>query len=130
MGAAQMKKLLVLIVLAALAWQFYLKPPASPVITNIASDGSLMSQPVIEAPSSWLDKLLALLPSSVSATTASIDQSVEQSLSSKVFRCDGRTYCSQMNSCAEATYFLRNCPGVKMDGDNNGVPCEKQWCSR
>lgn len=44
------------------------------------------------------------------------------------FSCDGRTHCSQMTSCDEATYFLRNCPGVKMDGDNDGVPCEQQWC--
>lgn len=43
-------------------------------------------------------------------------------------RCDGRTHCSQMTSCAEATYFLRNCPGVQMDGDNDGIPCERQWC--
>ena len=46
------------------------------------------------------------------------------------FSCDGRTSCSQMKSCAEATYFLANCPGAKMDGDKNGIPCEKQWCSR
>ncbi|WP_332309787.1 excalibur calcium-binding domain-containing protein [Methyloversatilis universalis] len=44
------------------------------------------------------------------------------------FKCDGRTHCSQMTSCAEATYFLRNCPGTQMDGNNDGVPCEKQWC--
>ena len=44
------------------------------------------------------------------------------------FRCDGRTYCSQMSSCAEATFFLNHCPGVKMDGNNDGIPCEKQWC--
>ena len=44
------------------------------------------------------------------------------------FNCDGRTYCSQMTSCAEATYFLKNCPDTKMDGDNDGVPCEQQWC--
>ena len=44
------------------------------------------------------------------------------------FRCDGRTYCSQMTSCDEAKFFLRNCPGTKMDGDGDGVPCEKQWC--
>lgn len=43
-------------------------------------------------------------------------------------RCDGRTYCSQMTSCAEARYFLANCPGVKMDGNHDGVPCEMQWC--
>ena len=46
------------------------------------------------------------------------------------FKCDGRVYCSQMTSCAEATFFLRNCPGVKMDGDGNGIPCEKQWCGK
>ena len=44
------------------------------------------------------------------------------------YKCDGRTYCSQMTSCAEATYFLQNCPGTKMDGNNDGIPCEKQWC--
>jgi hypothetical protein len=50
------------------------------------------------------------------------------------FRCDGRTYCSQMTSCEEAMYFLENCPGVKMDGSDgeggrgDGVPCESQWC--
>jgi cold shock CspA family protein len=54
--------------------------------------------------------------------------SSEQSASSS-FRCDGRTYCSQMTSCAEATFFLRNCPNVQMDGNHDGVPCEQQWCS-
>ena len=48
--------------------------------------------------------------------------------SERSFKCDGRTHCSQMTSCAEATYFLKNCPGVKMDGNNDGVPCEQQWC--
>ena len=43
-------------------------------------------------------------------------------------RCDGRTRCSQMRSCAEATWFLKHCPGVEMDGDGDGVPCERQWC--
>ena len=46
------------------------------------------------------------------------------------FSCDGRKHCSQMTSCAEATYFLSHCAGVKMDGDKNGIPCEQQWCSR
>jgi hypothetical protein len=44
------------------------------------------------------------------------------------FKCDSRQYCSQMKSCAEAKYFIQNCPNTKMDGDNDGVPCEKQWC--
>ena len=46
------------------------------------------------------------------------------------YHCDGRTHCSQMRSCDEATYFLRHCPDAKMDGNNDGVPCEKQWCGR
>lgn len=44
------------------------------------------------------------------------------------FRCDGRTRCSQMHSCAEATYFIQHCAGTAMDGDGDGVPCESQWC--
>lgn len=45
-------------------------------------------------------------------------------------RCDGRTHCSHMKSCEEARYFLAHCPNVKMDGNRDGVPCEKQWCKR
>lgn len=45
-----------------------------------------------------------------------------------VYRCDGRLHCSQMTSCAEATWFLQNCPGAQMDGNGDGVPCEQQWC--
>lgn len=45
------------------------------------------------------------------------------------FECDGRQYCSQMSSCAEATYFIKQCPNTKMDGDRDGVPCESQWCN-
>ncbi|WP_404830195.1 excalibur calcium-binding domain-containing protein [Shewanella chilikensis] len=40
------------------------------------------------------------------------------------FHCDGRQYCSQMSSRAEAEYFNRYCPNTKMDGDNDGRPCE------
>ena len=46
----------------------------------------------------------------------------------QTYHCDGRTYCSQMTSCSEATFFINNCPDTKMDGDNDGVPCESQWC--
>src|SRR5689334_6209843 len=45
------------------------------------------------------------------------------------FSCDGRTRCSQMRSCAEASYFIKNCPNTEMDGDRDGVPCESQWCN-
>ena len=59
------------------------------------------------------------------AKTYSVGRIPKQSTS---YKCDGRVYCSQMTSCAEAKFFLANCPGVKMDGDNDGIPREKQWC--
>jgi cold shock CspA family protein len=48
---------------------------------------------------------------------------------SSEFRCDGRIFCSQMTSCGEAKYFLNHCPDTRMDGDHNGIPCERQWCT-
>ena len=45
------------------------------------------------------------------------------------YRCDGRKHCSEMTSCEEARFFLHNCPGTKMDGDRDGVPCERQFCN-
>lgn len=45
------------------------------------------------------------------------------------FSCDGRTHCSQMSSCEEARFFLRNCPNTEMDGNLDGEPCEQQWCN-
>ena len=44
------------------------------------------------------------------------------------YRCDGRQHCSQMTSCEEATWMLRNCTGMKMDGDGDGAPCERGPC--
>jgi hypothetical protein len=43
------------------------------------------------------------------------------------FQCDGRKTCRQMTSCSEAKLFLKNCPGMEMNGD--GIPCEQQWCT-
>ena len=55
-------------------------------------------------------------------------ESSDNDTSASAFTCDGRTHCSQMTSCAEATYFIDHCPNTKMDGNNDGIPCEKQWC--
>ena len=53
---------------------------------------------------------------------------VPKPAASTIFKCDGRTHCSQMTSCKEAKYFLNNCPATQMDGDNDGIPCEQQLC--
>lgn len=70
------------------------------------------------------------------ATTPSANTPISRTaapvVSAPSFKCDGRTRCNQMTSCEEATFFLNNCPGVKMDsyGHGNGIPCERQWCRR
>ncbi|OTG83864.1 cold shock domain-containing protein [Acinetobacter sp. ANC 4648] len=43
------------------------------------------------------------------------------------FSCDGRQHCGQMHSYEEALFFIRNCPNTKMDGNQDGIPCEKQF---
>ena len=43
------------------------------------------------------------------------------------YQCDGRQHCSQMGSYEEAKFFLENCPNTKMDGDYDGIPCERQF---
>ena len=45
----------------------------------------------------------------------------------KNFSCDGREHCSQMRSYEEAVFFNQYCPNTKMDGDNDGIPCEQQF---
>lgn len=46
------------------------------------------------------------------------------------FQCEaGKTHCSHMSSCAEATFYIQNCPNTQMDGNGDGIPCERQWCS-
>ncbi|HTP75198.1 MAG TPA: excalibur calcium-binding domain-containing protein [Burkholderiaceae bacterium] len=98
----EMRNLVLLVIIGILGWQGYqhLRSPSA-------------APAVLHEPSG------SVLP----AATATPAQSA-------TFRCDGRTRCSQMTSCEEATFFLRNCPGVKMDGDNDGVPCEQQWCRK
>jgi endonuclease YncB( thermonuclease family) len=74
------------------------------------------------------ESLLSKIGKAITPSSPAGNQSAINSGNQARFRCDGRIYCSQMTSCEEATFFLKNCPGTKMDGNNDGVPCEKQWC--
>lgn len=56
--------------------------------------------------------------------SASIDQQNGVRLATAQFKCDERQYCSQMNSRAEAVWYVQHCPNHKMDGDGDGIPCE------
>jgi predicted negative regulator of RcsB-dependent stress response len=99
-----MKRLIIVVLLALAAWHGYGQYQARRAAKAISATADDVSKP---------------------ATSRTAQSSVEPT---PQFKCDGRTHCSQMTSCAEATFFLKNCPGVKMDGNNDGIPCEKQWC--
>jgi len=45
----------------------------------------------------------------------------------QIFTCDVRKHCSEMHSYEEAVFFINNCPGTLMDGNNDGEPCERQF---
>ncbi|WP_224994316.1 thermonuclease family protein [Cesiribacter sp. SM1] len=40
------------------------------------------------------------------------------------FTCGSKTRCSQMTSCEEAMYYLKECGVTTLDGDGDGMPCE------
>lgn len=80
-------------------------------------------------------EIQALWQKNKPATLSAIENKAKPKLkksntSAQKFRCDGRMHCSQMTSCEEAEFFLHNCPNTKMDGNHDGVPCERQWCGR
>ena len=39
--------------------------------------------------------------------------------------CGSKRYCGDMRSCAEAQYYYRQCGVSRLDGDKDGIPCEK-----
>ena len=40
------------------------------------------------------------------------------------FQCGSKTICREMQSCAEAKFYLKNCGLTRLDGDRDGIPCE------
>ncbi|WOB51815.1 cold shock domain-containing protein [Xanthomonas hydrangeae] len=84
-------------------------PARTPVGRTLPDRALAQSSPAVTAPAS---------AGRTSATPASTPH----------YSCGGRTHCSQMTSCDDATYVLQHCPNTEMDGDHDGVPCEQQWC--
>lgn len=40
-------------------------------------------------------------------------------------QCEGKKTCKEMSSCAEARFYLTQCGVNRLDGDGDGMPCEK-----
>jgi len=102
-----MKKLILSVILIILGWKAYERYGEERSHVNTTSEYAFSAQAALDdAP----------------------DIDIRPSRRSR-FACDGRVYCSQMTSCDEAKYFVEHCPNVKMDGNHDGIPCEKHWCS-
>jgi hypothetical protein len=41
------------------------------------------------------------------------------------FKCSGKRTCKQMASCDEAKFYLSKCGVKSLDGDRDGVPCNR-----
>ena len=62
---------------------------------------------------------------STSAGTASQIVPEDKDRSSATFTCGDKKYCGDMTTCAEAKFYLNECGLSRLDGDKDGVPCEK-----
>ena len=97
------------------------KPPTVEELN--AAHQKQLEQEKVRSPNPKLIARPVASPESLDTVAAQVPASPPLS-----FKCDSRKYCTQMATCAEAKYFLSNCPGVKMDGDGDGIPCEEQLC--
>lgn len=146
----QVKSIIILFLVAALAWYGFMH--YNEIKALASGSTALYSQPIEYSKCTTSDgriiygkppvgtecKNIESIKNSVTVTSgqninsegANSDSKFDgkPSISERKYSCDGRTYCSQMTSCEEAEFFLRNCPNVKMDGNNDGVPCQSQWC--
>jgi len=143
-----MKKIIVIIVVVAIGWygNYLYKQdgsaslqlnPSADLVKCITKDGSVIYGIVpygtICEKTEAVKRSLTVVPGEKNSKTengsnSSSYSSVKENNSVSRFKCDGRTFCSQMTSCDEAKFFLNNCPNTKMDGNNDGIPCEEQWC--
>jgi cold shock CspA family protein len=98
-----------------------------PVVAPDAEAAPARLVPALPEPEPAPPGTVRVVPRSApAAAPASPDPTLPRA--AEEFSCDGRTHCSQMRSCEEATWFLNHCPGTRMDGDRDGVPCEDQHC--
>lgn len=44
--------------------------------------------------------------------------------------CGAKKFCKEMRNCAEAAYYLQHCGLKRLDGDNDGIPCESKCGKR
>jgi hypothetical protein len=121
-----MKIILLILIAGVLAWLIHERYQPIELFQKIISTTQTSSNnaiSIIKAPDGSVTLTNKPKNNGVSTTK---ERATGQAVTNR--RCDGRMYCSQMTSCEEAIWFLRNCPGTKMDGNHDGISCEEQWC--
>jgi len=110
-------------------------PSVLPTAENLLPTPSMSMTPVssespvaIPSPTPMASAVATPSPTPTATPTLVPTPTPSPILESK-YRCEGKEHCSQMISCEEALFYIQNCPNTKMDGDNDGIPCESQWCS-
>ncbi|MDT3282737.1 excalibur calcium-binding domain-containing protein [Shewanella scandinavica] len=98
------------------------------IIVAIIIFGFKQYQEFNEAPA--IDEVPVLTNEDIERMPMYETKSRTQATATPSFQCEaGKTHCSHMSSCAEATFYIQHCPNTQMDGDGDGIPCERQWCS-
>lgn len=64
-------------------------------------------------------------PTTSTAPAASPAVNAPKAAASSGFSCSGKRYCREMTSCEEAKFYLTSCDVRSLDGNKDGVPCEK-----
>ena len=59
----------------------------------------------------------------VSAKPKAVEPAFNDKPEQQGFSCSVKKSCSQMNSCAEAMFQLKQCANTRIDGDGDGKPC-------
>ena len=113
----------VMVIAIAGLWQYNKKVTAQSEMAAIAAQNHKPFKPFDPG------QVRARVPAAVAAASQPELPAPTSAAAAPQFTCDGRTHCSQMRSCAEATFFLQHCPNTQMDGNNDGEPCEQQWCN-
>lgn len=122
---ALIKAIIMLAVLSIVAFYFYQHYKVNEPKQMFSASGvaSMAGESMARENMDNIDDIAPTYNESIPATELETTPQNQQS-----FVCDGRQHCSQMTSCEEATFFNNNCPSAKMDGNNDGVACEQQWC--
>lgn len=113
---------------AAWVYRQYNRDPALPPLEAEARQAKrgLWALPASEQVAPWVWRHNGgSAPIAERSPTPSRAAAVPQSRSPAGFSCGTKRYCTQMTNCAEAQFHFRQCGLSRLDGDHDGVPCER-----